>query len=75
MDEHTSLHLAVQLNSIDIVSLLLSNKDINVNIKDEIQYKNKSNFILNLTISFYMNLCLKPIDYAENNAIKQLFTC
>ena len=69
------MHLAVEKNNVEIVKLLLKHENIDISIKDDIQYnKIKSSFCYFYFNDFFFdNFWRKPIDCALNEEIKQLF--
>ena len=52
---YKALHLAVKYENTDIIKVLLSSKNIDVNVKDGIQFEYKSNYKLFVNDFFYIS--------------------
>lgn len=62
------LHIAVKSNNCKIVELLLKHKGVDVNVLDHISHQNLMKFHNKYSFG------KKPVDYAENDEMKKLFS-
>lgn len=74
IDEKSALHIAVEKENIEVIKLLLNQKEINVNAKDEINCENLSIKFVQIFYGFsFWNFWRKPVELSDSSEIKELF--